>query len=192
MGYISLFLMAVGLCFDTFAVSVSCGLLKRKICFLQAFRMACIFAIVQGVMPLIGWLLGRTVEPFIASYDHWVAFGLLAAIGGKMIYESIKKPKADAKPCDSVDLKTTFGMAIATSIDALIVGVSIALIQLSELKLVALVLMVVLITGIAAMLGMWAGKRFGHKLERQSVFIGGTLLMLIGTKVLLEHTVFTS
>lgn len=188
MGYASLLLVAVGLCFDTFAVSVSCGLVKKKLCQYQVFRMAGIFAIVQGVMPLIGWLLGQSVEPFIADFDHWIAFILLGAIGGKMIYESFSTAGLD-EPCNCIDLRSTIGMAVATSIDALIVGMTLAFIQLDKLKIAALIVMVVLITGMAAVAGIWIGKRFGHKFEKQAVFLGGLLLVFIGTKVLLEHTV---
>lgn len=151
--------------------------------------MACIFALVQGIMPLVGWLLGCSVEPYIADFDHWVAFGLLALIGGKMIYEGLKQSADIVAPCDNMSLKTIFVMAIATSIDALIAGVSIALIQLDKLKITVLVLMVVFITGISAILGVWIGKRFGHKLEKQSALAGGILLVLIGCKILLEHTI---
>lgn len=191
MGYLSLFFISIGLCFDTFAVSVSCGLLKKKIQLSHAFRIACIFAVVQGVMPFLGWLLGQSVEPFIADFDHWVAFTLLGLIGAKMIYESFKPADGSSnESCDCMSLKTTFGMAIATSIDALIIGMTLAFIQLDKVKLMALIMMVVVITGAVAIIGIWVGKRFGHKFERQAGFLGGALLVLIGTKVLLEHTAF--
>lgn len=125
MGHITILLIAVGLSFDTFAVSVSSGLTIRHIRFLQAAKIALTLALFQSMMPLLGWFLGSQVSGLIINYDHWVAFGLLSFLGLKMAYESLKKDKENSN-FNPLNLMVLLGMAVATSIDALVVGVSFA------------------------------------------------------------------
>jgi manganese efflux pump family protein len=124
MDYISLFIIAIGLTFDTFAVSITTGLVANHIRFWQATRIALVMAFFQALMPFIGWFIGIRVKNIVSDYDHWIAFILLFFIGSKMIWESLKK---DEEKEDFNPFKTSvlIGMSIATSIDALIVGVSI-------------------------------------------------------------------
>ncbi len=162
----------------------------KEIQFTGAFRIALIFACVQAVMPAIGWGLGYSVAPLISNYDHWVAFFLLLLIGGKMVFESLKKDKEEQTLQLTMSTRTTFIMAIATSIDALIIGVSFALMRMNGTKLLITMLMLAFVTGTAAMLGMLIGKHSGSHFEKKAELAGGILLILIGVKVLLEHTVW--
>lgn len=190
MDYITLLLIAISLSFDTFAISISCGLVVKEIRFLQAFFIAFIFAFVQGVMPLIGWLLGFSVESMVASYDHWIAFVLLTFIGGKMFYEGLHRDESNASTVTSIDARKIWGMAVATSIDALIVGISFALIGMGRMQVAIAAIIVAFVTGVASMFGMLVGKHTGSKFGKRAELAGGIMLVLIGFKVLLEHTMF--
>ena len=134
-------------------------------------------------MPVAGWFLGSQVKDLISHVDHWLAFGVLSLIGIKMILESLKNEK-DRKDIDPLKLPVLIGIAIATSIDALIAGVSFAFIDMNILISAATI---GLITGIAAMLGMLSGKKAGKKLGKKMEFLGGIILIGIGIKILLEH-----
>jgi Predicted membrane protein len=184
MGFFTLVLLAIGLSFDSFAVSVSSGLLKREIQFLQAARIAIILAVFQGGMPIIGWFLGSRVKTIIEPWDHWVAFFLLTALGTKMVYEAFKPE--DEREFNPLLFKTMLSMAIATSIDALIVGVSFAL---YDLNLIITVIVIGSVTFIASMLGILFGKKAVGFLGKKMEILGGLILFLIGLKVLLEHIV---
>ena len=127
MDYFTLFVLAIGLSFDTFAVSVTCGMLRQEMAFAQAVRIAAIFAIFQAINPLIGWLIGASLSQYINQYDHWIAFVLLALLGSKMIIESRKTH--EEKTIDPFSLKVQIHMAIATSIDALIVGIGFGILK---------------------------------------------------------------
>jgi putative Mn2+ efflux pump MntP len=181
MDFITIFLIAVGLSFDTFAVSVSSGLTIRHIRFFQAVKIAIILAFFQALMPLIGWILGKQVSGHIANYDHWIAFGLLTALGLKMAWESLKKDneKSNFNPLNPAVL---LGMAIATSIDALVVGVSFALV---ELNIYWSVLIIGVVTFLVSTVGMLFGKKVGGKLGKRMEIIGGLILIGIGLKILL-------
>lgn len=183
MGVITMLLFAIGLSFDTFAVSVTTGYASDKIRFLQATKIAVVLALFQGFMPLLGWLTGITIKDLIAECDHWIAFGLLAAIGIKMIHESLKKEeeRKDFNPFNAVML---IGIAIATSIDAFVVGVSFAL---YDLNILLAVLIIFITTYIFAMLGMLVGKKAGKWFGVKFEIIGGIILIGLGIKILLEH-----
>ena len=183
MDFITLLLIAIGLSFDTFAVSVSTGLAISHIRFWQGVRVAVTLALFQSLMPFFGWFVGRQVASMILEYDHWIAFGLLAALGIKMIIESFKKEeqKAVFNP-----LRFTFliGMAFATSIDALVVGVSFAFL---EMNIYWSVFVIGAVTFIVSMIGILFGKQAGGWFGKKMEIIGGLILIGIGVKILLEH-----
>lgn len=185
MDYLTLFLLAIGLSFDTFAVSVTCGMLRQEMHFGQAVKIAGIFAIFQAVNPLIGWLIGSNLSGYITQYDHWIAFILLVLLGSKMIAESQKTH--EEKTIDPYSLKVQVKMAIATSIDALIVGIGFGILKPGSI--IPALFIIGGVTFIVGMLGMLFGKkargRFGEKME----LLGGAILIAIGVKILLEHII---
>ena len=183
MEVITLLLIAVGLSFDTFAVSVSTGLVISQIKFLQAVRVAIILTIFQTIMPFIGWLTGRQIEQVLSNYDHWIAFILLSLLGLKMIYESFNK-EGRKNDSDPLKLSIITGIAIATSIDALIAGVSFAF---TATRIYLAMGIIGVITFLASMLGMLFGKKVGNILGRKMEIVGGIILIGIGLKILVEH-----
>lgn len=183
MELLTIILIAVGLSFDTFAVSVSSGLILRKIDFSNASKIAITLAVFQAAMPLIGWIAGSGIKDYAESFDHWIAFGILTLLGGKMIYESFKTDPED-RNFNPLDIKVMVGMAIATSIDALIVGFSFALLNY---KILISVGIIGAVTYIVAMLGMLFGKKIGASMGRRIEILGGVMLFLIGLKILIEH-----
>lgn len=183
MEILTILLIALSLSFDTFAVSISSGLILKQIDFYKASRIAIVLAIFQGLMPVIGWLIGIGIKDYAERFDHWIAFIILGLLGAKMIYESFKSNPED-RQFNPLDLKVMIGMAIATSIDALIVGFSFALLDFRILLSVGIIGFV---TYIVAMLGMLFGKNIGSRLGQRMEFIGGLMLVLIGVKILIEH-----
>ena len=182
MEIITLIALAVGLCFDTFAVSVSSGLIKREITFKQALRIAFVLGFFQGIMPAIGWFLGTSIKDFIQEWDHWIALVLLATLGIKMIYEAVSKK--DDKAFNPLDFKVMVGMGVATSIDALIVGVSFGMFSVN------LPLAVIIIGGVtflASMLGILFGKKTGEHFGEKIEILGGVILIIIGLKIVFQH-----
>lgn len=182
MDFITLLLLAIGLCFDTFAVSVSSGIIKKEILFWQAVRIAIILAAFQAVMPLIGWLGGISIKGWIEPFDHWIALGILTLLGVKMLIESQKE--SEDKNINPLDIKVIISMAIATSIDALAVGISFAIIQVN---MILAVFTIGSVTFIASMLGILFGKKTGSHLGQKMEIIGGLILIAIGVKIVLEH-----
>ena len=176
-------LIAIGLSFDTFAVSVSTGLLINHIKFWQATRVAFILMIFQSLMPFAGWFTGRQIQHILSNYDHWIAFTLLAILGIKMIYESLKREEGK-RTFNPLKLTVLIWMAIATSIDALIVGVSFAMININ---IYLAMLIIGFITFLASMLGMLFGKKVGGRFGKRMEIVGGLILIGIGTKILIEH-----
>jgi len=182
MDFITLLLLAIGLCFDTFAVSVSSGLLKKGILFWQAVRIAIILAIFQAIMPVFGWLGGISIKEWIEPFDHWIALGILSLLGLKMLIESQKK--GENKIINPLDLKVIITMAFATSIDALAVGISFAIIQVN---MIVAVLTIGTVTFIASMLGIFFGKKTGSRLGQRMEIVGGLIVIAIGIKIVIEH-----
>jgi len=178
----TLILIAVGLTFDTFAVSVTAGLVENKIKFWQAVKIAVIFAAFQGGLPVIGWFLGEQVSEIMEKYDHYIAFVLLLFLGGKMIYEAVKKDD-DKKVLNPFDLKVVISLGIATSIDALIIGFSFAFL---EVNIWLAMFIIAAFTFLAAMIGMLIGKKAGHLIGDKAEIFGGVILIAIGVKILLE------
>ncbi|MBI4978804.1 MAG: manganese efflux pump [Spirochaetes bacterium] len=184
MGILTFFLIAIGLSMDALAVSIASGVTMRGMRFRHAFRMALFFGGFQALMPFLGWLAGMTLKSYITSFDHWVAFGLLAFIGGKMIYESFVIDEAEKDTKCEMRLRTLFVLAIATSIDALAVGVTFGVLKVS----IALpVLIIGATTALLSFAGVYAGKAFGKLFENKIEFAGGVILIGIGIKILVEH-----
>lgn len=183
MGILSLFMVAVGLSMDAFAVSICKGLATREVRFRHMVTAGVWFGGFQALMPLIGYLLGSTFASAIKKYDHWVAFVLLCLIGVNMIREALSK-KEEEDVSDSFGVKTMLLMAVATSIDALAVGVSFAFLEVHIMLAVAFIGVTTFLFSFA---GVKIGNVFGSKYEKKAEFAGGVILILIGTRILLEH-----
>ncbi len=183
MNIIELLLIAVGLSMDAFAVAVCKGLSMSKITLKKALVVGLYFGIFQAAMPLLGYFVGSLFEKQITSFDHWIAFGLLLLIGGNMIREAVKRDDDDECKED-IGPKSMFPLAIATSIDALAVGVSFAFLQV---EIVPAVSFIGVITLVLSMVGVKIGNVFGLKFKSRAEIVGGVILILIGTKILLEH-----
>jgi len=185
MPFLELFLIAVGLSMDAFSVSVCKGLTTKRFSWRMALVCGLWFGFFQVLMPIIGYFLGAQFQEMIEAYDHWIAFGLLSLIGANMIREAIWGDKdSDSPGNDSLSFKTMFLLAIATSIDALAVGVSFACIQV---QLWSSVVVIGLTTFLFSVLGVKIGNVFGTKYEKSASILGGIILILIGLKILLEH-----
>jgi putative Mn2+ efflux pump MntP len=182
MHFLELILIAIGLSVDTFAVSISTGLTINNIKFIQATRVAIILAIFQLLMPLIGWFGGLQIEKLIGDYDHWIAFILLSSLGIKMIVDSTKNEIE--KKINPLLFSVIVSMGIATSIDALVVGVSLAFLQTN---IWLAIIIIGIITFLAAMIGMLLGKNVNGKLGKNVEIIGGIVLIAIGLKILFFH-----
>ena len=186
MSGIQLVLIAVGLSMDAFAVALCKGLCMKRINYAHAGVIALFFGGFQGLMPLIGWVLGKQFEKYITPIDHWIAFVLLGYIGGKMIWDALHEDDEDLS-CEveqKLDLKELFIMAVATSIDALAVGITFAFLQVSIVPAVA---SIGLITFALSFVGVVVGNKFGNRFQSKAQLAGGTVLVLIGLKILLEH-----
>jgi len=183
MEILTVFLIALGLSFDTFAVSISCGLIQPGIVFIRAVRVAFFMALFQGGMPVIGWFVGNSFSRVLEDVDHWVAFILLLLIGGKMIIDS--RDKEEKLPCiDHFTFRFILGISVATSIDALVVGLSLGLLKMN-IFLSAFIIGSV--TFIVAMLGMLLGKKAVGLWRKKLTIVGGIILILIGIRIFIEH-----
>lgn len=182
MGMMELFLIAVGLSMDAFAVSICKGLSVRKATLKQSLTVGAYFGGFQALMPALGFLLGVQFESFIVSIDHWIAFVLLAFIGGNMIREAFQKEEEEMNA--AFDFKTMLPLAIATSIDALAMGVTFAFLQVD---IVPAVLFIGVITFVLSAIGLTVGNVFGAKYKSRAELFGGVVLVLMGVKILLEH-----
>lgn len=183
MTHIEILLLAIGLSMDAFSVSICKGLTTKRFSWRMALICGLWFGLFQALMPLVGYFLGSQFQQFIESVDHWIAFGLLALIGANMIREALSKKEEDTDS-GALDFKTMFLLAIATSIDALAVGVSFACIQVN---IWSSVLIIGLTTFLFSVLGVKIGNVFGSKYEKSAGIFGGIILILIGLKILLEH-----
>uniref|UniRef100_UPI0036F2CC91 manganese efflux pump MntP n=1 Tax=Rubeoparvulum massiliense TaxID=1631346 RepID=UPI0036F2CC91 len=184
----SIFMIALGLAMDAFTVSISNGAVLKKVRLKDALLIGAYFGVFQGLMPLIGWAVGKEFQQLIMRYDHWIAFILLSFIGAKMIWDSVHENpcacKETVQPTDALSSKTLLLLAIATSIDALVVGVSFAFLKVAILEAA---IIIGLVTGILCVLGVYIGRTFGKLLCGKAEIVGGIVLILIGTKILLEH-----
>lgn len=182
MGAIEILLISIGLAMDAFAVSVCKGLAMKKMSWKKAIIIGLYFGIFQAVMPVIGYFLGTTFERFITYVDHWVAFILLVGIGINMVKEAFDKESENRN--DNVDMKTMLVLSIATSIDALAIGITFACLKI---HIVMPVITIGLITFIISVIGVKIGNRFGDKYGKKAGIMGGVILILLGIKILLEH-----
>ena len=181
---ISIIGIAVGLAMDAFAVSVVSGSVFKELRVRYALRMAFFFGAFQAVMPLIGYAAGQSFACRMAAWDHWIAFGLLIVIGGKMIYEAFKIEEVEQKPKDPSNLAVLVALSIATSIDALAVGITLSLVT----QAIGLaVILIGVITFALSYAGYEIGRRMGHFFENKIECIGGLILIIIGLKILLSH-----
>ena len=185
MGLIELFLIAVGLSMDAFAVSVCKGLAMPKCTFKKAAIVGLWFGGFQALMPAIGYILGGQFQEAIASIDHWIAFVLLALIGGNMIHEALDNDEEEADA--SLDVKTMFLLAVATSIDALAIGITFAFLKVS---IIPAVCFIGIVTFIISFAGVKIGNVFGARYKNKAEIVGGVILILLGLKILLEHLGF--
>ena len=184
MDLLTLFLLAVGLSMDAFAVSICKGLAMKKISFRQAAIVGLWFGGFQALMPALGFLLGTSFASLVNVVADWIAFVLLAHIGGNMIKEALSKEEEEADA--SLSFKTMLLLAIATSIDAFAVGVSFAFMEIGSLIIPA-VLFIGVITFILSMVGVKVGNVFGTKYKSKAELVGGIILILLGVKIILEH-----
>ena len=185
--FIELFLLGVGLSMDAFAVSVCKGLGMRKLDKKQALIIGLYFGGFQALMPLIGWLLGSQFQQYITSIDHWIAFILLGFIGGKMMVEAVREwnEEETVEVMDApIDHKNMFVLAVATSIDALAVGITFAFLNTPIIEAITII---GITTMVLSIIGVIVGNFFGSRYKSKAEFIGGLILVLLGLKILLEH-----
>ncbi|MEG1186440.1 MAG: manganese efflux pump MntP family protein [Bacteroidales bacterium] len=186
MTFLTILMIAVGLSMDSFSVSISSGIFMRKFRLKEALKIALILALFQGGMTTIGWALGINFSEYIKAVDHWIAFVLLSYLGGKMIFEAFKK-REDACDLTSLSNKTIMTLGLATSIDALAVGVGMAFLKSG---IIFPSLIIFLTTFLFSICGLYFGTKFGRIKWVNIELIGGLILIGIGVKILLEHTIF--
>ena len=188
MGILEMFILAVGLSMDALTVSVCKGLCMKKATLKSQAICGAWFGGFQGLMPLIGFFLGTLFAESIQAFDHWVAFGLLALIGANMLKEAFSQETVDSCDIDGeadLSFKSMFVMAVATSIDALAVGISLAM--AGNVNIWIAVALIGVITFILSAVGVKVGHMFGSRFEKKAQFCGGIILILLGFKILLEH-----
>lgn len=184
MNVLSLLLLGVGLAMDAFAVSIAKGMTMKKHEVLKyALMLGFFFGLFQAVMPLIGWWAGSYFQELIASIDHWIAFALLGIIGANMIREALHGEEEDDCSCD-LTMKMVLILSVATSIDALAVGISFAFLNVD---IITAVLIIGITTFVLSFLAVYIGNRLGGLLEKYAGILGGCILIIIGAKILIEH-----
>ncbi len=180
---LSIIFVAFGLAMDAFAVSITSGLTIKRLRISHALRIGIAFGGFQALMPVVGWLIGLSLRDLISDVDHWVAFGLLSFVGCKMIYESLQM-ESQKKRIDPLNVCVLFMLSVATSIDALAVGVSFAFLNVS---IVTPVVVIGIVTFLLSFAGVYVGNRLGHFFEKKIEIVGGLVLIGIGIKILVEH-----
>jgi manganese efflux pump family protein len=183
MDYFAILIIALGLSFDTFAVSLSYGVTESMILFRQASRIAIVLALFQGGLTIAGFFLGSFISDTLKATDHWIALGLLTFLGVKMILEGLKKSK-DKAPKDSKNTIVLLTIALGTSIDAFAVGISFALL---DVKIWGAGILIGIVTFLASMIAIRIGKSAGKRLGNKVEIIGGLMLIAVGLKIFLEH-----
>lgn len=194
MDFITLLLFAVGLCFDSFAVSLSCGMSCCVCARARLVRFAAVLGLCQGLMPFIGWGVATNFRTVIEAYDHWVAFVLLLFLGGKMIWESFRGEDEEQPSGNPFAFGRNLVLGVATSIDALVAGIAMAFLPLTIipfpsqlLNMLVAVFIIALVTMISSLTGLYLGRRSRGRLGERAELLGGIILILIGVKVLVEH-----
>ena len=183
MDYLTIFAIAAGLCFDTFAVSLSFGVVQFRVLFRQAIRLALVLAIFQGGLTVAGFFLGSIVSEALKAIDHWIALGLLSVLGIKMIIEGLKT-REKKEVMDYSKPLVIFTIALGTSIDAFAVGISFALL---DVKIWSAGIIIGTVTFLASMIAIRIGKSAGERLGQRVEIVGGLILVAIGIKIFLEH-----
>lgn len=190
MTTLEIVILAIALAMDCFTVSIACGLSQKKIVRGPMIAMILLFGIFQGGMTLAGWYGGSLFSNIVKPIDHWIAFALLAYLGGKMIYECYGHKDNEETPSDSKGLLATrniITMAVATSIDALAVGVSFAFLNISQFRLYAACLIIALTSSVFTLIGLGIGIFAGKRIHFPVEALGGIILISIGIKILIEH-----
>jgi putative Mn2+ efflux pump MntP len=182
MSIVEIVITAFALAMDAFAVSIASGIAIHNLKLKHAVTIAIWFGLFQAIMPVLGWLSGRSVFQYVSHIDHWVAFGLLLFIGGKMIYEAFKIDDAEKKT-NPLELYVLFILSVATSIDAFAVGLVLAV---RDVDIVVPVIAIGVITFVTSLIGVYIGDKFGHFCEKKIEVAGGVVLIAIGLKILLQ------
>jgi putative Mn2+ efflux pump MntP len=183
MDFITIIFIAVGLAMDAFAVSITSGFVIKRFKIDHALRIAFFFGTFQAIMPVVGWLAGYGFRDLISDIDHWIAFALLSGIGFKMIYESTTM-EPDERRVERFTIYMLLMLSIATSIDALAVGLSLSFLNIS---IINPVIIIGIVTFLFSFIGAFIGSRFGHFFESKIEVLGGLILIGIGIKILIEH-----
>lgn len=186
MSLIALVFVAIGLAMDAFTVAIAKGISLKKASFSQATKVALFFGGFQALMPFIGWLFGSSFEQYIKAFDHWIALILLIAIGGKMLYESFREDDVEEEDVAPLNVRSLMILAIATSIDALAVGVTFAFL---DVTIGSAILLIGIITFCISFAGVIIGNKVGEYLKNYAEIVGGVILILIGISIFLEHTI---
>jgi putative Mn2+ efflux pump MntP len=184
MGFVSILLIALGLSADCFAVALGGSISMKTLSRLQVFRASIAFGLFQALMPVLGWLAGRTIVELIADYDHWVAFILLALIGGRMLWESFRSRDGHTKDADITKGLPLLILSVATSIDALAVGLTFSFL---EVNVTMASLTIGIVAFLATIIGFLVGRKAGELIGRRAVFVGGVILIGIGLRILITH-----
>ena len=184
MSFASILLLAIGLAMDATAVAAARGLAAPQAPWSDALRLALLFGAFQAGMPLLGWMAGARIGPWIAAWDHWIAFALLAGIGGKMLWEAFRGDEEASPEGGSFRLRALLLLAVATSIDALAVGVTLPLLRA---PLLLTIVTIGVTTTLLSLAGVYAGRRFGARLGRHLDAFGGLVLIGIGARILVQH-----
>ncbi len=179
----TLFLLALGVSADAFAVAVGHGAAAKRLARFEGVRMALFFGAFQALMPAIGWFIGHQFQELIFAYDHWIAFALLGAIGGKMIYDDLQPEHEEGNPESRISYLHLLTLAVATSIDALAVGVGLLFLP----SIVVPALTIGAVTFTLSLAGVLLGHRYRSLASRRSKMVGGIILILIGVKILIDH-----
>ncbi|KYC53149.1 MAG: hypothetical protein AMQ74_00481 [Candidatus Methanofastidiosum methylothiophilum] len=183
MELISVILIAIGLSMDALAVSVTSGIIIKNPKISDALKISASFGIFQAIMPLIGWISGIKISNFISSFDHWIAFLILVFLGFKIIYETLMSD-SKKETFNPLDFQVLMLLSIATSIDALAVGLSFAFL---EMDIMGPFLIIGFVTFMICFIGFFIGDKFGHFFENKIKMVGGVILIIIGFRILIEH-----
>ena len=182
--FLSILLIAIGLSADCFAVALGGSISMKTLSRLQIFRVSLAFGLFQALMPVLGWLAGQTLVKIIADYDHWVAFILLAIVGGRMIWESFRSEESRSENADITKGVLLLTLSVATSIDALVVGLSFAFLEIS---IITASLTIGTVALVVTAIGFLLGRKLGSLIGRRAEALGGVVLIGIGLRILLTH-----
>ncbi|MDH7568262.1 MAG: manganese efflux pump MntP family protein [Armatimonadota bacterium] len=186
MDFTTIFLIALGLAMDASAVALGVGFALRRVTFRPAFRLSFHFGLFQAIMPVIGWAAGVTIEPYISGFDHWIAFALLAYVGVNMVRAGLGKEEEEAAVKDPTRGGSLVMLSVATSIDALAVGLSLGMLKVS-VWFPSLIIGVV--AAVCTLMGLLLGQRFGAALGKRMEIVGGSVLLFIGARIVYTHLV---